>query len=61
MAEGINLIGASKASIVASVGPVITIFLGYFVLNEPITILEAIGTAFVLGGVIFISYEKDSR
>ncbi len=61
IAEGINLIGASRASIVASVGPVITIFLGYFVLNEPITILEVIGTAFVLGGVIFISNEKVIR
>jgi len=58
VAEGINLIGAGKASIVASVGPVITIFLGYWFLNEPFTFYELIGTLFVLGGVLWISYRK---
>jgi len=58
VAEGINLIGASKASIVASVGPVISIFLGYTFLNEPVTIIEMIGTLFVMGGVLLISYKK---
>lgn len=58
VAEGINLIGASKASIAASVGPVVTIFLGYLFLNEPVTIIEMIGTAFVMGGVLLISYKK---
>ena len=58
VAEGINLIGAGKASIVASVGPVITIFLGYWFLNEPFTLYELIGTLFVLGGVLWISYSK---
>lgn len=58
VAEGINLIGPSAASIVASIGPVITIFLGYWFLNEPITIQELIGTVFVVGGVLWVSYSK---
>ncbi len=58
IAEGINLIGAGKASIVASVGPVITIALGYWFLNEPFTFWELIGTCFVLGGVLWITYRK---
>ena len=58
IAEGINLIGAGKSSIVASVGPVITIFLGYWFLNEPFTLIEFIGTCFVLSGVLWISYRK---
>ena len=58
IAEGVNLIGAGKASIVASIGPVITIFLGYLVLHEKVTGLELLGSALVLGGVLWISYKK---
>lgn len=58
VAEGINLIGPGKASIIASVGPVITIFLGYWILGETFTFYEGIGTLFVLGGVIWISTKK---
>jgi len=58
IAEGIHLIGPSKASIIASVGPVITILLGYLLLNEPITKMELLGASFVMSGVLFISYKK---
>jgi drug/metabolite transporter (DMT)-like permease len=58
IAEGVNLIGAGKAAIVASIGPVITIFLGFMVLHEEVTALELLGTVFVIGGVLLISYHK---
>lgn len=58
IAEGINQIGPGAAAIVASVGPVITIFLGYWFLGEAITLQELFGTVFVMGGVLWISYKK---
>lgn len=58
IAEGLRLIGPSKASIIASVGPVITIFLGFALLGEKVTVTEIIGTLFVIGGVIWISYKR---
>ncbi len=58
IAEGINLIGSSKASIIASIGPVITILLGYLLLGEPVTMMELVGASFVMCGVLFISYGK---
>lgn len=52
--EGIKLLGANLGAIVASVGPVSTIVLGYFILGESFSFQEMIGSAFVLGGVLMI-------
>jgi len=53
--EGIRRIGASHASIVGSVGPVATIFLGFAFLGEPITLVQLTGAALVLAGVLIVS------
>ncbi|HEX6633596.1 MAG TPA: DMT family transporter [Usitatibacter sp.] len=53
--EGIRRIGASSASIVGSVGPVATIFLGFIFLGEPITAVQIGGAALVLAGVLIVS------
>jgi len=58
LAEGIRLIGAGKASIIGSVGPVSTIILANIFLNEEITLLQILGTAFVLAGVLLVSKSK---
>ncbi len=57
-AEGIGRVGASNASIVSAVGPVATIFMGYFFLGEAITFFQVLGTAVVLAGVFWISKSK---
>jgi drug/metabolite transporter (DMT)-like permease len=54
-AEGIRRIGASHASIVGSVGPVATIFLGFAFLGEAITLVQLAGAALVLAGVLIVS------
>ena len=56
-AEGINLIGSGNASIISSVGPIITILMAYLMLNEQVTIPQLVGTAFVMGGVLMISWK----
>jgi drug/metabolite transporter (DMT)-like permease len=58
IAEGIRLMGAGRASIVASIGPVSTILLAYLFLNEPFGWIQAIGTVLVLAGVILVSVKK---
>jgi drug/metabolite transporter (DMT)-like permease len=55
MTEGIRRIGVGQATIISSVGPVATIFLGYVFLGEPITLIQLIGAALVLAGVLIIS------
>ncbi|HEY4999465.1 MAG TPA: DMT family transporter [Usitatibacter sp.] len=56
--EGIRRIGASHASIIASVGPMATIFLGAVFLGEHITAVQLAGASLVLAGVLSISLQK---
>jgi drug/metabolite transporter (DMT)-like permease len=53
--EGIRRMGASHASMVGSVGPVATIALGYWFLDEAVTAVQVAGAALVLAGVLAIS------
>jgi drug/metabolite transporter (DMT)-like permease len=55
--EGIGLVGANNSGIIGFVGPVWTIFLANWVLNEPITVLQLVGTGVVLAGVALISWK----
>ncbi len=56
--EGIRRIGSSHAALVSSVGPVATIFLGFWFLAEPITAVQLSGAALVLAGVLAISLPR---
>lgn len=53
--EAIKRIGSNRTSIVASIGPVFTIWLGYLFLNEPVTFTQLCGTALVLAGVLLVA------
>jgi drug/metabolite transporter (DMT)-like permease len=53
--EGIKRLGSSRLSIVASIGPVFTLWLGYLFLGESISAVQLAGTALVLGGVLLVS------
>lgn len=55
MSVGIRLVGSSHASMLGTVGPVATIFLGFAFLGEPITAIQLAGAALVLAGVVAIS------
>ncbi|HTH39562.1 MAG TPA: DMT family transporter [Rhodocyclaceae bacterium] len=54
----IRRMGAGKAAILGTVGPLLTIFLGWLILGEPGSIWQIIGAALVLGGVWQIGKSK---
>jgi drug/metabolite transporter (DMT)-like permease len=56
--QGIKRIGGDNAAIVGSIGPVSTLALAYFLLNEPITLFQILGAVLILIGVILISGQK---
>ncbi len=58
MSVGIRLIGSSHASMLGTVGPVATIFLGFVFLGEPITGIQLAGAALVVAGVLAISLAR---
>lgn len=61
MSKGIQLIGSSNMAIVASIGPIATIFLSYYILHERFTVLHLIGTILVLVGVLIISLRGNTK
>ena len=60
MAEGIKRIGANQASMIGAIGPVLTIFFGWLILNEAITPVQIIGAGLVLAGVLLVSLKVEA-
>ncbi|MFK8067600.1 MAG: DMT family transporter [Gammaproteobacteria bacterium] len=58
MNAGIRRVGASKASIISSIGPISTLFMAYVFLGEQITFIQMVGTVLVILGVCFVSRSK---
>jgi len=58
MSEGLRRVGANHAALVGSIGPVVTLFLGWAFLGEPLGWLQLAGAALVLGGVLLVSLRK---
>ncbi|HOL63870.1 MAG TPA: DMT family transporter [Accumulibacter sp.] len=51
----IRRIGPSKAVLIGTLGPVLTIFFGWWLLDEPLSLSQMFGTALVLIGVWLVS------
>ncbi|MCU0765954.1 MAG: DMT family transporter [Gammaproteobacteria bacterium] len=51
-AEAIRRVGATTASLVGTIGPVLTIGLGWLVLDEPVSAVQLAGAALVVAGVV---------
>ena len=61
MTKGIELIGSSNMAIIASIGPISTIFLSTLILKETFSLLHIIGTILVLAGVLIISIKGNRK
>lgn len=57
--EGVKRLGAGDAAIIGAVGPVATIILEYYLLNEHINLLQGIGAALIIVGVIVIGRSRE--
>lgn len=60
IAEAIRRIGANQASVLGSLGPVFTIALGAAILGEATNMLQLVGAALVLGGVMLVSAKRNA-
>jgi len=61
IAEGIRLIGAGNSAIIGSVGPISTILLAYIFLRETVSLVQLVGTAIVLSGILLITIKKEQN
>ncbi len=60
MAEGVKRIGASQVSMISAVGPIITIYFGWLILNEPVTTIQIAGAVLVLAGVLLVGLKAEA-
>ncbi|WP_430898696.1 MULTISPECIES: DMT family transporter [unclassified Paraflavitalea] len=51
-------IGSNNVAIISSIGPVSTILQAHFILNEPITVMQVLGTVLVIVGVLMLGRKK---
>jgi len=59
IAEAIKRIGANRTSLVGSLGPVFTIGLGFWILEEPVHWIQLGGAALVLAGVALVTLKAN--
>jgi drug/metabolite transporter (DMT)-like permease len=55
MSKAIQMIGSARVSMIGAVGPIATIFFGWSLLGESVSIPQMIGAAFVLTGVMLVA------
>lgn len=58
MNAGIQHLGAGPASIISSLGPVMTIFLAYLILDEQLSLIQMAGATLVISGVFVVNSKK---
>jgi drug/metabolite transporter (DMT)-like permease len=59
--KAIQMIGAAKVSMIGAVGPIATIFFGWLFLAEEVTLLQMVGAALVLAGVILVARKRTPK
>jgi drug/metabolite transporter (DMT)-like permease len=57
-AKAIHMIGAARVSMIGAVGPIATIYFGWLILGEVVSLAQMVGAAFVLGGVMLVASKR---
>ena len=55
LSAAIRRIGSSRAALVGTIGPIVTIALGWWILGEPVSAWQLVGTVLVVAGVVQVS------
>ncbi|WP_206673359.1 EamA family transporter [Tepidiphilus baoligensis] len=53
--EAIRRLGPGPVSMISTLGPVLTLLLGAWLLDEPLTLAQLAGCGLVIGGVVMMS------
>ena len=61
VSEAIKRLGASNFSILGSLGPISTIILAYFFLDERLTVLQLAGMVVVICGITYLSFRTKAK
>lgn len=56
--EAMRLLGASRVAMVSTIGPMLTLLMGWVILGEAMSTLQMIGAALVIGGVVVVNRSR---
>ena len=59
--EGIRIIGASRSSILLSIGPIATLVMAKYILGENFGLPQLLGTLFVIAGITYLSVTRSQK
>ena len=59
--HNIRFVDASKASILSNLEPFVAMIMGLILLSKPITSIEALGSLFIVGGVVLSTYHQRQK
>lgn len=59
--HNIRYVDASRASILSNLEPFVAMVVGFVLLAKPITTPEIVGSIFIVGGVVFSTYQRNRR
>lgn len=59
--HNIRFVNASKASILSNLEPFVTMIMGLILLSKPVTSIEALGSLFIVGGVLLSTYQRQKH
>ncbi|UUY08317.1 DMT family transporter [Pseudomonas sp. J452] len=54
----IHRIGAARTVLIGTLGPILTIFFGWLLLREPVSLAQLLGAGLVLAGVLLVSRRR---
>ena len=55
---GLRRVGSTSAAILSTVEPLVTVLLAFLVFSETLTVVQVVGGAFVLGGVLVLNARR---
>lgn len=57
----VQRIGAARTVLIGTLGPILTIFFGWLLLSEPLSVAQLLGAGLVLAGVLLVSRRSAGR
>ena len=56
--QGVKIIGPSKASILSTLEPIVSLILGYFILKQVVTLQQVFGSILIIFAVLLLTIDK---